>query len=66
MGLYEVLVLDETIRVAITSQQSFLEIEKIAKEHGLNSLIDDALIKAEQGLVSPEEILRVLGAQAQI
>ena len=66
VGLYEVLVLDETIRVAITSQQSFLEIEKIAKEHGLNSLIDDALIKAEQGLVSPEEILRVLGAQAQI
>ncbi len=65
LGLYEVLILDEKIRRAITSQQSFLEIEKIAKQHGLKSLIDDALTKAKQGLVSPGEILRVLGAQSE-
>jgi len=63
LGLYEVFVMNEEIRNAITNEQGFIEIEKIAKARGLVSLIDDAASKANQGLVSASEVLRVLGAQ---
>lgn len=66
LGLYEVLVLDEKIRQAITNQNSFIEIAQIAKGQGLKPLIEDAAIKANRGLVSAKEVLRVLGAQSLV
>ncbi|TQV80020.1 ATPase, T2SS/T4P/T4SS family [Aliikangiella coralliicola] len=64
LGIYEVFVLDEKIRQAITERLSFIELTNIAKSNGLKILIEDAADKVNQGLISADEVLRVLGAQS--
>lgn len=64
IGIYEVLVLDEKIRQAIAAESSIIDIAEIAQQQGLKLLIDDAMVKVQQGLTSAQEVLRVLGAQS--
>lgn len=40
-----------------------MQIETLAKEQGMRTLLDDSLEKLRQGLTTPEEILRLLGPQ---
>ena len=63
VGIYEVLLFDEQIRQAITDESSLVEIASIARQRGLNTLLEDAVFKVNQGLISAKEVLRVLGAQ---
>ncbi|MGX5202443.1 ATPase, T2SS/T4P/T4SS family [Aliikangiella sp. IMCC44632] len=63
VGIYEVLVFDDTIKQAINNELSFVEVSEIAKRSGLKTMIEDAIDKVHKGLVSIEEVLRVLGAQ---
>jgi len=63
LALYEVLTLDEQLRHLISSGASLLEVNQAARHGGLASLIDDARDKVNQGLTTPEEVLRVLGPQ---
>lgn len=63
LGLYEALTLDEQLRHLISSGASLLEINQAARRSGLSTLIDDARDKVDQGLTTPEEVLRVLGPQ---
>ena len=64
VGIYEVFILDEQIRHAITEKMSFIELTNIAQEKGLKTLVEDAADKVNQGLISANEVLRVLGAQS--
>ena len=64
VGLYEVLIFDEEIRQAITSQKSFIEIASIAQTKGLKTLLQDAREKVDKGRISIDEVIRVLGAQS--
>ncbi|MCW8999213.1 MAG: ATPase, T2SS/T4P/T4SS family [Kangiellaceae bacterium] len=64
VGLYEVLIFDEEIRQAITSQKSFIEIAGIAQTKGLKTLLQDAREKVDKGRISIDEVIRVLGAQS--
>jgi len=43
----------------ISQKASSEEIEKVAKEKGMLTMVEDGFIKAAQGLTSIEEILRV-------
>jgi type II secretory ATPase GspE/PulE/Tfp pilus assembly ATPase PilB-like protein len=63
LGIYEVLTLDEQLCHLIGTGASVLEVNQAARQGGLVSLIDDARDKVNQGLTTPEEILRVLGPQ---
>ncbi|WP_444997731.1 ATPase, T2SS/T4P/T4SS family [Aliikangiella sp. IMCC44359] len=63
IGLYEVLIMDEQIQDAIANGGNFIEIAEIAKRNGLKTIVEDAIVKISQGLVSIDEVLRVLGAQ---
>jgi type II secretory ATPase GspE/PulE/Tfp pilus assembly ATPase PilB-like protein/DNA-binding NarL/FixJ family response regulator len=65
-ALYEVLIPNETLRQLIASGATTLEIAAVARQQGMTSLIDDARGKIATGVTSPAEILRVLGAQAQV
>lgn len=58
-GIYEVLEMDEEIGKMITSNASADDIEKIAREKGMNTMTEDGFIKAVLGITSVEEILRV-------
>ncbi len=60
IGIYEVLEVTPRIREAITAHQSAAEIERIAKEEGMTTMIQDGLKKVEEGTTSIEEVLRVM------
>lgn len=59
MGIYEVLEADDDIKKMISQKATSEEIEKIAKEKGMLTMVEDGFAKAAQGLTSIEEILRV-------
>lgn len=61
LGIYEVLSFDDRLRECIASGAGILEIGKLAKEQGMRFLRGDAIEKINNGLTTPEEILRVLG-----
>ena len=63
LGIYEVMVVDDELRDLIGSGASMLEITQAARKKGMVSILDDALGKAEQGLTTLEDVLRVLGPQ---
>ncbi|MDX1456057.1 MAG: ATPase, T2SS/T4P/T4SS family [Marinobacter sp.] len=63
IALHEVLTVNEALRQAITDRASELQLEAIAREHGMTLLIDDAVEKVRAGATTPGEILRVLGPQ---
>jgi type IV pilus assembly protein PilB len=58
-GIYEVLVITTEIGKLITSNASTEEIEKKAKQEGMQKMYEDGFIKAVMGVTSIEEILRV-------
>ena len=63
VAIHEVLTMNGKLRAAITEGASAIEIEKLAQEHGMKTLQDDALAKLRDGLTTAEEILRLLGPQ---
>jgi type IV pilus assembly protein PilB len=61
MAVFELLVLNETVKEAILSNRSSAEIRRLSMETtGLVTLFEDGLVKAAQGLVSVQEVLRDL------
>ena len=59
IGIFEILVLNESIRKMVEERNSADAIRKKAIELGLKSLREDGLEKARLGLTTIEEILRV-------
>jgi type II secretory ATPase GspE/PulE/Tfp pilus assembly ATPase PilB-like protein/DNA-binding response OmpR family regulator len=62
LGIYEVMMVDDELRHLIASD-TMLNVTLAARKKGMTSLLDDALIKVEQGLTTLEDVLRVLGPQ---
>lgn len=60
MGIYEVLVINETIRRLIVQKASSDEILRQARAEGMITMVEDGMIKAAQGITSVEEVLRVI------
>ena len=63
IGIHEVLTMNDALRDGISAGASAPQLQAIAREQGMTTLLDDAREKVQQGLTSVEEILRVLGAQ---
>jgi len=60
IGIYEVLEVTPAIKKAITEQESSDEIENIARGEGMTTMAEDGILKAEEGITSIEEVLRVM------
>ncbi|EKD58254.1 MAG: Type II secretion system protein E [uncultured bacterium] len=58
-GIYEVLEMDEEIGKMITSNASSDELEKRAREKGMQTMGEDGFVKAASGITSLEEVMRV-------
>ena len=65
LALYEVLTPNAELRHMIASSASILDLTRMARKLGTTSLLDDAHTKVQQGLTTVEELLRVLGPQAE-
>ena len=63
IGLYEVLVFNDQMRHLTASGATILDITNMARKIGTASLLEDGLIKVNQGLTTVDELLRVLGPQ---
>lgn len=59
VGLYELLLMSDTIRHHIASGADSNVIREQAKQEGMRTLREDALEKLRSGLTTPEEVVRV-------
>ncbi|MEK7463422.1 MAG: GspE/PulE family protein [Patescibacteria group bacterium] len=59
-GIYEVLEADDDIRKAIIRKADASEIREIAIKNGMTTMIEDGFQKAADGIITIEEILRVI------
>lgn len=60
-GIFELLAIKDNIRDLILKKSSIQQIQEQAVKNGMSFLLDDGLRKVEQGEISLEELLRVLG-----
>mgnify|MGYP000365477452 CR=1 FL=1 len=58
-AIYEIMVMNDTLRELITKNVSSAQIKKAAMDSGMKSLFLDGMDKVFQGLTSVEEVLRV-------
>jgi len=58
-GIFEILVVDDTVKEQIGARASASEIKRSAVARGLATLRADALDKMRRGLTTPEEVVRV-------
>ena len=59
VGIYEMLLMNDTIRDVMTNSPSLLELRRACREAGMRSLQEDGLVKVADGLTTVEEIARV-------
>jgi type IV pilus assembly protein PilB len=59
VGLYEMLVLDDTTRDAIARRPSVTEFRRLCIERGMTTLRADGFEKVREGVTTVEEVLRV-------
>ena len=60
IGIYEVLVIDGTIRDAVLRKDSASTLRNLAISQGMTSMIEDGFAKAKAGVTTLEEVLRIL------
>jgi general secretion pathway protein E len=58
-GIFELLVMDEGMRVAVQQDASASHLEKLGIESGMRLLKEDGIRVIRDGLTTPEEVLRV-------
>jgi type IV pilus assembly protein PilB len=59
VGIYELLVVDDSIRDVIARNPNVSEFRRLCIERGMTPLRQDGLMKAAQGLTTVQEVLRV-------
>jgi len=60
IGIYESLMVSESIKALINKGGTSQELGSRAEKEGMRSMIEDGFIKASQGITSIEEVLRVI------
>lgn len=60
MAIHEMLFMNDDIKEMITEEKPETEIKKVAESSGMRSLIQDGLIKAQKGLTTVDEVMRVI------
>jgi len=60
LGIYEVLLVTETIKELIVKRAASAQILTQAQKEGMRLMVEDGFIKAAQGITSIEEVLRVI------
>lgn len=61
LGIYEIFVMNKQIEeIVLSGQVSEYEIERIAVENGMITMIQDGIVKALEGITSVDEVFRVI------
>jgi len=59
LSIIELLIMSDEVRRLVMKQATAGEIERQARAEGMRTMYQDGMLKALQGLTSPEEVLRV-------
>jgi type IV pilus assembly protein PilB len=59
IGIFECLEMSDNIRKAVVERKSMSEIQKIAMQEGMITMVQDGFIRALEGVTTIEEVLRV-------
>ncbi|CAN5620066.1 N/A [soil metagenome] len=59
LGIYELLVMDDSLRDMVTGNPDVTQLRKLCRERGLVTLREDGFDKAKKGLTTVDEIIRV-------
>jgi len=59
IGIFEVLIMNENIRLAVTEKKNADELKKLALSSGMKTMLDDGIEKVKLGITTIEELLRV-------
>ena len=59
LGIYELLVMDDTLRDMVTGNPDVTHLRKLCRERGLVTLREDGFDKAKKGMTTVDEIIRV-------
>jgi type IV pilus assembly protein PilB len=59
LGIYELLVMDDSLRDMVTANPDVNQLRKLCRERGLVTLREDGFLKVMKGLTTADEILRV-------
>ena len=59
IGLYEILVMTEQLRDKIETGATSGELYRVARSEGMKVLLEDGVVKAAAGIISPSEVHRV-------
>lgn len=61
VGAFELLVMSEAIRAALSETLSEYQMRELAKQQGMITMVQDGILKALSGITTVEEVLRVVG-----
>ena len=61
LGLYEQFDVDGPIQAAVAENAPAGVLRDLARERGLRTLLELGVLRVQEGLTSPEEVLRVVG-----
>lgn len=59
LGIYELLVMDDSLRDLVTANPDVTNLRKVCRERGLVTLREDGIQKVMKGLTTVDEVLRV-------
>ncbi len=59
VGIHEVMEIEKEIREAILAKKSSTVLNEIARKNGMQTMVEDGLEKAAQGVTTIEEVLRI-------
>jgi type IV pilus assembly protein PilB len=62
-GIFEIMPLDEELRDLIAKKIATHDIRAVARQKGMRTLREDALIKAQSGVTTIEEVIRITGEE---
>lgn len=65
IGIYELLMVDDSIRQLVTARESAGIIARKAREHGLLTLREDGMRQVREGVTSLDEVMRVTQEDVQ-
>jgi type II secretory ATPase GspE/PulE/Tfp pilus assembly ATPase PilB-like protein/FixJ family two-component response regulator len=64
-GIFEIFVMNTELKHMISNDATEDELQKVATDNGMTTLLDDGIAKIESGITTCEEVLRVLGPKRE-
>ena len=64
-GIFEIFTMNNKLKNMISNNATEDELEKVAKDNGMTTLLEDGIAKIKSGVTTCEEVLRVLGPKSR-